>query len=184
VIINAAETELLKDGNLKGSYNTSQTKLSAINDFLLKPSNLAVDPVIYHVQVADNKIEEGHIGGLFFGVSHINPGDVNGEYYFTKGHFHQKLDTGEYYWGIAGHGLLLFCDLNGNEQLTRINPGDVLYIPGKIAHRLINIGMDKLSVGAVWQSESGHAYSENGNLFKTHVLKDAESGYRIVKDKM
>lgn len=181
--VNKVPTELLRDGHLKGAFTTGQTNLSAINDWLLNPSDLETDPKIYNVQVADNDIEEGQPGGLFFGISRIAPGDVHGEFYFTKGHFHKKIDTGEYYWGISGSGLLLLGDTDGNERLLAVEPGAVLYIPGKTAHRLINIGQKTLAVGAVWQSESGHAYSKNGNLFKTHVLKDASSvGYKVIQD--
>ena len=90
--VNTVPTELAKNGQLTGLFKTGQTNLSAINDWLLAPSDLEVDPEIYSVQVADNNIKEGQAGGLFLGVSRIASGDIHGEFYFTKGHFHKILD--------------------------------------------------------------------------------------------
>ena len=119
-------------------------------------------------------------GGLFFGVSHVNPGKIGNEFNFTKGHFHQSIDTGEYYWGIKGHGLLILHDLNAEEHVEEVVPGRVLYIPGKVAHQLVNIGDDVLSVGAVWQSISGHQYFKS-NIFSTRIIADG-TGWKMDKE--
>lgn len=169
-----------KMGELKGDFETKVTELKSINNFLLHPSMDRLDVPIYKVEMANNEVKEGESGGLFYGISKLWPGTINEEFYFTRGHFHQKLDTGEYYWGITGRGLLLLRTTDGDESIIEITPGSVNYIPGKTAHRLINIGDDILSVGAVWQSDSGHQYSEK-NIFETHVMRsDSPAGYEVI----
>ena len=63
------------------------------------------EEIIYEVQ-ALFPVAEGIEGGLFYGKTIIRPGKVGDEYYMTKGHFHQKADRGEFYWGIEGEGML------------------------------------------------------------------------------
>lgn len=127
--------------------------------------------VIYEVEIHDNNLKEGHLGGLFFGISHIYPGKIGQEYYMTRGHVHQKIDTGEYYWGIEGTGLLLLTTPTGETIIKEMIPESVHYIPGKYAHRLINTGKTTLSVGACWLTESGHDYRNNDSLFHKRVLE-------------
>jgi glucose-6-phosphate isomerase len=55
-------------------------------------------------------VEEGTEGGLFYGFTRLFPGQVNGEYFMTKGHFQQIRDRAEFYWGIEGEGALLFMN--------------------------------------------------------------------------
>lgn len=53
------------------------------------------DPVIYEFHGIP--VEEDP-GDFAFGCSILNPGKVGEEYYFTKGHFHTVLMTGEVYY--------------------------------------------------------------------------------------
>ena len=78
--------------------------------------NTDKETVVYEVQ-AILPVEEGRVGGLFYGKTIIHPGTIGDEYYMTKGHFHQKEDRGEFYWGIEGEGMLLLnvlgsCEIN------------------------------------------------------------------------
>lgn len=113
--------------------------------------------VIYEV-TSHMQVTEGKSGGLFFGVSKIHPGTVGNEYFMTKGHFHEKRDTGEYYFGISGSGLLLLMDEAGECSAQRVVKNSLHYIPGNIAHRLVNTGGDMLVVGACWPADAGHDY--------------------------
>lgn len=119
-------------------------------------SEMNPDEVIYEVEIHQpvGEIE----GGLYFGTSYINPGKVGNEYFMTKGHFHAKRDRGEYYWGIAGKGLLLLMDEHRNTWAEIVKKGSLHYIPGYIAHRLINTGQERLVVGACWPADAGHDY--------------------------
>jgi glucose-6-phosphate isomerase len=119
---------------------------------------LPSDRLAYRV-VAHLPVPEGKEGGLFFGASHVEPGLVGDEYFMTKGHLHAKLDTGEYYWGLRGEGMLILMDEQRRCWAERVFPGSLHYIPGKVAHRLANTGSTTLSVGACWLADAGHDYS-------------------------
>lgn len=129
--------------------------------------------VIYEVEIHDNGLQEGTPGGLFFGISHIHPGKIGSEYYMTRGHLHQKKNTGEYYWGLSGQGLLMLTYPTGETIIQEVISESVHYIPGNVAHRLINTGSTKLSVGACWLTESGHDYREPEQLFNKRVVEAA-----------
>jgi glucose-6-phosphate isomerase len=113
---------------------------------------------VYEVQM-HAAVPEGTPCGLFLGVSCLRPGDVAGEYFMTKGHFHARRETAEYYWGVAGEGALILMDENGECRWERVFPGSVHYIPGNVAHRLANTGTETLRVGACWPSDAGHDYA-------------------------
>ena len=117
------------------------------------------DEIIYKVQ-AILPVDEGRKGGLFYGKTIIHPGKVGDEYYMTKGHFHQKIDRAEFYWGIEGEGMLLLMDQDRNTWAEKMHPGSLHYIDGFIAHRTVNIGDTPLSFGACWPSDAGHNYQE------------------------
>lgn len=104
-------------------------------------------------------VEAGTEGGLFFGVTNLYPGMVGDEYNMTKGHFHSKIDTAEFYWGIEGEGVLILMDRDRNVWGERIYPGSLHYIPGGIAHRMANTGDAVLSFGACWCADAGHDYA-------------------------
>ena len=115
------------------------------------------DAVVYTVQV--HKAErEGMPGGLCFGTSFLHPGVVSEEFYMTRGHFHGRLESAEYYWGLQGEGILLLMDRNRRCTAERVIPGSLHYIPGHTAHRLINTGSTILAVGACWPADAGHDY--------------------------
>ena len=79
----------------------------------------------------------------------------------TKGHFHEKANRGEFYWGIQGEGMLLLMDEKQEKLgLKKIYPGSLHYIDGFIAHRTVNTGDSILSFGACWPSDAGHNYQE------------------------
>lgn len=120
----------------------------------------AMDPetVVYSVQ-AYLPVEEGKPGGLFFGNSTIYPGEVAGEYFMTRGHFHKVPDTAEYYWCITGEGLLLMMDEERHLRSEKMEPGSLHYIPGKTAHRVVNTGAEPLVFNACWPSDAGHDYT-------------------------
>ena len=103
-------------------------------------------------------VAEGTEGGLFFGVTHIQPGKIGTEYFMTKGHFHTIENRAEYYWGIEGEGVLLLMDKERNTRGERMYPGSLHYINGYIAHRVANVGSIVLSFGACWPSDAGHNY--------------------------
>ena len=103
-------------------------------------------------------VAEGTEGGLFFGITHIQPGKIGNEYFMTKGHLHTIENRAEYYWGIEGEGVLLLMDKERNTRGEYMFPGSLHYISGHIAHRVANSGNTVLSFGACWPSDAGHNY--------------------------
>lgn len=176
------KTKFNEDTIEKSLYG--ETKISSLENLVLHKESIdwsRSDDVAYFVETHKNDVADKQFGGLYFGVSHLNPGLIGDEFIFTRGHFHEEMDTGEYYWVLKGNGLILLKDLDGEETITELSEGDIIYIPGNIAHRLVNTGKDIFSVGAVWQSISGHKYSDNKNLFKTHILKSTTDDYDVVE---
>ncbi len=157
----AGERYNLQTGELSGQYAShSQKKLSQLAGVFADAEAFSAmdgEQPVYEVD-AHMAVEEGTSGGLFFGTSTIHPGRVGNEYFMTKGHFHQKRETAEYYWGISGEGVLLLMDKNRRCTAEKVEKGSLHYIGGHIAHRLVNTGDTDLVVGACWPSDAGHDY--------------------------
>ncbi len=134
---------------------------------------VAPETPIYRVD-SHTPVPAGTTGGLFFGVTHMWPGTVGDEYYMTKGHFHAVRNRGEYYWGIAGRGVLVLMDGVGTTRAEAVYPGSLHYIPGETAHRLVNVGDSALDVGACWPADAGHDYGS---------IAEAGFGVRVVHGK-
>ena len=78
---------------------------------------------------------------LSFGLTVIQPGTIDGEYYMTKGHFHAAQQDGdEVYLGVSGNGLLLLQSRQGESREIELTPGAILYTPLAWAHRTVNVG--------------------------------------------
>src|SRR5215469_6861674 len=90
----------LATGALSGAgiRETSRTLGDLKGLFGDQRAHSSMDPaqVVYRVQ-AFYPVPEGEPGGLFWGVTFIQPGQVGDEYFMTKGHFHAVRDRGEYY---------------------------------------------------------------------------------------
>lgn len=153
-------------GEIAGSHVTTTVRqlkhLSGL--FEDEQAYQALDPetVVYKVQM--HAKEEGKEGGLLFGTSYLYPGRVGKEYFMTKGHYHAIRNRAEYYWGIQGEGALVLMDEEGTPTVERVTAGSLHYIPGHVAHRLVNTGDGLLVAGACWPSDAGHDY---GSIEKT-----------------
>ena len=117
-------------------------------------------------------VPEGTTGGLFWGSTTIQPGLVGDEYFMTHGHFHSIRDRAEFYATVKGTGAMLFMDEDGNTWSQTMNPGSVHYIPGNVAHRVVNTGSQPLIFLASWPSDAGHDYGS---------IRTAGFGRRMVK---
>lgn len=132
----------------------------------------------YHVEVMMPR-EEGVENHLQFGFSHIMKGDINGEYMMTKGHFHEKREAPEIYWGVKGKGLLILMNEEGKTWFENVEKGTLHHISGHIAHRLVNIGDETLVVGTCWPLDAGHDYgSINDTGFGLRIFK-SKNGFEI-----
>jgi glucose-6-phosphate isomerase len=97
-------------------------------------------------------------GNLAFGTSIVYPGKVGNEYYMTKGHFHTILDTSEVYYCLGGKGYMLMESPEGEVAIEEFTPGKAVYVPGRYAHRSINIGDEPLITFYVFRADAGHDY--------------------------
>lgn len=119
----------------------------------------AADPaqLAYRVQ-RHAPVPEGTAGGLMFGATFLQPGRVGDEYLMTRGHFHAKRDAGEYYWHIAGQGMLVMMDEARHCWAVWLRNNALVYVPGRTAHRMVNTGAEPLVAGACWPADAGHDY--------------------------
>ena len=114
-------------------------------------------------------------GDFAFGCSILNPGKIGNEYYFTKGHFHTLLETGEVYYCLKGHGYMLLENPEGDWSAQELTAGQAVYVPPRYAHRSINVSPDeKLITFFVYRADAGHDYGtiETKGYRKLLVEKD------------
>lgn len=173
----------LETGMLEGEgIITSQKHLSDLTGVFENEderSRMDQSLPVYRVQ-AYMPVDNGIPGGLFFGNSTIMPGKVDKEYFMTRGHFHQKKNTAEYYWCIKGKGALILMDENRETRMEEMQPGSLHYIPGNVAHRVANTGHEELVFNACWPSDAGHDYeSIEAEGFSARLVE--ENGKPVLK---
>ena len=111
-------------------------------------SGVVGNPVIYRVFMND-------FFGFESGLTVIEPGAVNGEFYMTMGHKHVK-PTREIYILLSGNGKLL---IQGKKsKVYDLKKDKVFILPKSEGHRLINTGNTKLEVLTIYSKDAGHDY--------------------------
>jgi len=136
------------------------------------------DPLVYEFH--DMHLPETD-GEVAFGTSITYPGKVGNEYFMTKGHFHEVLDTGEVYYCLRGHGVMMMESPEGDVEVQEMKPGGAVYVPPRYAHRSINVGsVDPLISFFAFRADAGHDYGtiETKGFRKLVVEKDG--AYAVV----
>jgi glucose-6-phosphate isomerase len=136
--------------------------------------------VVYRVQ-AWCPIAEGTEGGLFWGTTVVEAGQVGDEYFMTHGHFHAKRDRTEYYGTAEGEGALILMDENRNTRMEAMAPGSLHFIPPHTAHRVANTGKLPLRFVACWPSDAGHDYEAIRKLGFSARLLNVNQGAMLVR---
>lgn len=95
---------------------------------------------------------------LLHATTILHPGRVDGRPFMTRGHFHVKPERGELCLTLAGEGVLLLVDRDGQTRQERMAPGTVSDIDGRWAHRVVNTGDVPLVFFVAWMSDCGHEY--------------------------
>ncbi len=114
------------------------------------------NPVVY--EVFENRRPEV-AGELLHGLSIVHAGVVGDEYFMTKGHYHTPRDTAELYYCLAGHGMLLMENEEGDWATEELRPGGVVYVTPCWAHRSINLDdKEDLVTLFVYPGHAGHDY--------------------------
>jgi glucose-6-phosphate isomerase len=152
---------------------SSEKKLGQLSGiFRDKQAWRRMDPesVVYSVWWWE-PVPEGTQGGLFWGGTEIQHGCVGDEYFMTQGHKHAILDRAEFYGTTVGRGMLVLRDESGRTWQEDMTPGSLHYIPGRVAHRVVNTGDVPLRFVACWPSDAGHDYEIGGKGFGARVLR-------------
>ncbi len=116
-------------------------------------------------------------GEVAFGTSIVYPGKVGDEYFMTKGHFHEDLDTGEVYYCLHGRGCMMMESPEGDWEVRELKPGCAVYVPPRYAHRSINTSPDETLVTFfAFRADAGHDYGtiETKGFRKLVVDRDGE----------
>lgn len=100
----------------------------------------------------------GSDGGLFWGVTLLQPGKVGDEYFMTHGHFHANRTRAEFYGTVSGNGMLIQMNSERKTWGEVMAPGSLHYIRGENAHRISNTGSMPLIVWACWPTDAGYDY--------------------------
>ncbi|MGA9353863.1 MAG: glucose-6-phosphate isomerase family protein [Terriglobales bacterium] len=130
------------------------------------------DTIVYRVWWWE-PVAPGTEGGLFWGLTEIQPGRVGNEYFMTRGHWHVIRNRAEFYGTISGSGKLLLADGTGHTWAEDMTPGSLHYIAGEVAHRIVNTGDTPIRVSACWPSDAGHDYEVlGGRGFGARVIED------------
>lgn len=103
-------------------------------------------------------VVSGTEGGLFLGMTVLQPGKVGDEYFMTHGHFHANPTRAEYYATVSGSGMLIRMDRERRTWGEPMAPGSLHYIQGEHAHRVANTGSVPLVFWACWGSDAGYDY--------------------------
>ena len=122
----------------------------AVNEILKKE-----DPIIYEFHELGCPEREGD---LAFGTTIVHPGTIGGEYYMTKGHFHNQVMTAEVYYTMRGRGYMMMENLEGDWMAEPLEAGKAIYVPRGYGHRTINTGDDILMAFYVFAADAGHDY--------------------------
>ena len=98
-------------------------------------------------------------GEIQFCSSITHPGRIREEYFMTKGHFHETIDTAEVYHCLRGQGLMLMESDRGEWKTEPMTQRRVVYVPPFYAHRSINTGQAPLISFCVYPGGAGHDYA-------------------------
>ncbi len=123
-------------------------------------------------------------GDLIFGVTRMDPGQVGGEFFLTRGHIHAKTDRPEIYYGQAGRGLMQLEAPDGETRIVEIGPQTVCYVPPFWIHRSINTGDTDLVMLFCYPADSGQDYGiiERSGGMRQRVVAAEGGGWRLVEN--
>lgn len=116
-----------------------------------------------------------------YGTSITYPGKVGNEFNMTKGHFHERLETSEIYFCLRGYGLMLMENPEGHVQWEEFHPGKAIYVPGRYAHRSINLhSTEPLITFFAFPGDAGHDYGTIETRGFRKIVLDSPAGYELV----
>jgi len=133
--------------NMRGMVNDAD----ALEEMIAEEDSIVYE--FFDMKMPDNQFE------VQFGTSITYPGTFGDEYFMTKGHFHNVLETSEIYYCLRGHGYMLMENPEGEWNAQEMSPGTAVYVPGRWAHRSINVSPDEpLITFFAFRGDAGHDY--------------------------
>ena len=166
----------LKRGLLVPERGVEERRLSDLEGyFQTDPIGDEVVYRVYPIPVPEKNSE------IMCSTTVLEAGDVDGEYYMTKGHFHIQRDRSEIYIGLSGKGRLVMATENGEHSVEPMGRGTVNYIPGGWAHRSVNVGREPLVFFAAYVGDAGHDYEPIERDGFPVVLKKGDGGPEVVE---
>lgn len=144
---------------MKQKFNKkSICKLNNMKKIYKETENIKNNPLVYTVYKRDF--------GLFkVGLTTIEPGNINKEFFMTKGHKHRKPRK-EIYIMLNGKGKLILQ--NKKVTIISLKKNKIYEIPEKTGHRLVNTGDKKLEVLTIYSKDSEPSYDIE---FKKRLFK-------------
>jgi glucose-6-phosphate isomerase, archaeal len=136
------------------------------------------DRLIYEVY----EIKRPEVDGeLLMGISILHPGKVGSEFFMTKGHFHDVLETSEMYYCLAGEGFMVMENPEGETCVEVLVPGKVLYVPPRWAHRSVCTSRQvDLVTFFVYPAHSGHDYGSIEQQGFRKLVVEGDQGVQII----
>ena len=89
----------------------------------------------------------------------LHAGNIYGEKFHTKGHFHTDPDGPEYVLVLSGRGILERGLRDSTLEESPMEPGTHILVPSGQAHRVINIDNEPLLFISVCSAGVGHDYA-------------------------
>lgn len=136
------------------------------------------DRVVYAVEDVRPAVQRGD---LAFGTTAMEPGQIGGEYFLTRGHIHAIANRPEIYRGEEGQGLMLMEDPEGRVEIIDVTPGAIVYVPPLWIHRSVNVGAGRLVMSFVYPADAGNDYgivAQSGGM-RVRIMADG-AGWRAV----
>jgi glucose-6-phosphate isomerase len=125
-------------------------------------NNLGLSRAVYRVRWW-SPASSGTEGGLFWGLTLLQPGKVGDEYFMTHGHLHANRMCAEFYGTVSGSGMLIQMNTERRTWGEIMSPGSLHYVRGENAHRIANTGNIPLVVWACWPTDAGYDYDAIAN---------------------
>ena len=144
----------LANGHLEPEREVTERRLSDLDGYFQNKTAGSDDLVyrVFGIPVPETNSE------VLCSTTVLEAGEVGGEYYMTKGHFHTQRDRAEIYIGLSGEGRLVMATEDGRHAVETMRQGTVNYIPGGWAHRSVNVGDEPLVFFAAYIGDAGHDY--------------------------
>jgi glucose-6-phosphate isomerase len=136
------------------------------------------DSIVYEVYDFNDPAGTGE---MIAGLSILHAGKVGREYYMTKGHFHEVIETAEYYFCLKGNGFMVMETIEGDCCIKELKPGAILHVPSGWAHRTVNTDChEDLVTFFVYPAFAGHDYGSIETAGFRKLVVDGGNGTEII----